>query len=90
MILTCNIYHQIFHRYETFKSLKAAEDSFEKLKGVLSDIRDQLQRVDEIGEKTNQLDTNVRDLKDRTVEIRETVDDMTMTLMSTRQKQYKR
>ncbi|XP_072049791.1 short transient receptor potential channel 4-like isoform X2 [Amphiura filiformis] len=77
-------------RYETFKSLKAAEDSFDKLKGVLSDIRDQLQRVDEIGEKTNQLDTNVRDLKDRTVEIRDTVDDMTSTLMQTRQKQYKR
>ncbi|XP_022108366.1 short transient receptor potential channel 5-like [Acanthaster planci] len=71
-------------RYETFKSLNAADQSFENLQDVLGNIKVQLQKVDDIGAKTEQLDTSVKDLKERNRVIRNTVDGMAASLLRSR------
>ncbi|XP_038065339.1 short transient receptor potential channel 4-like [Patiria miniata] len=71
-------------RYETFKSLNAADQSFDNLQDVLANIKLQLQKVDDIGAKTEQLDTSVKDLKERNRVIRSTVDGMAASLLRSR------
>ncbi|XP_033099112.1 transient-receptor-potential-like protein isoform X3 [Anneissia japonica] len=68
-------------RYETFKMLTNQEKAFVSLNTRYNEIREQLQKVDDVYNKTTDLDTNVQELRDRTLEIRETVDDMTMSLL---------
>ncbi|XP_033641216.1 short transient receptor potential channel 5-like isoform X1 [Asterias rubens] len=71
-------------RYETFKSLNAADQSFENLQDVLGNIKVQLAKVDDIGAKTEQLDNSVKDLKERNRVIRNTVDGMASSLFRSR------